>query len=103
MFHAAWLVRRRGGRLTVLTVAANPAQGERTLRRARDWLSRQEIDAAYVTVTGGIADGILAAARTYGCDTIAMGSYKFSSWLENVIGGVPDEVIRRTDRNVLVI
>ncbi len=54
-------------------------------------------------MTGGIADGILAAAQTYGCDTIAMGSYKFSSWLENVIGGVPDEVIRRTDRNVLVI
>ena len=47
--------------------------------------------------------GLLAAASRLGCDTIALGSYKYSAWLETVLGGVPDEIMAKASQNLLIV
>lgn len=103
MFHAAWLCLTAGAQLVVATVAATDTAGERVLDKARAYLEANGVEATYLVERGGIAERLVAAAEAHGCDTIMLGSYKYSAWLETVLGGVPDEVIGRAEQNVFIV
>ena len=103
MFHAAYMALAWGSRLTVVTIAGAQAAGERTLARARAYLSGHGITASYLVRSGPVVAGITRTADEQGCDTILLGSYKYSSWLETVLGGVPDEVMTRAGQQLLIV
>lgn len=103
MFQAAYQQRAWGLRLSVVTVAGNAAAGERILDKARTYLDSHGVPAGYLVQKTPVVPGILAAARELGCDCIAMGSYKYSAWLETVLGGIPDELMSRAQQNLLVV
>ena len=103
MFHAAYLALAWGSRLSVVTVAGAQAVGERTLAKARTYLSGHGVTASYLVRTGPVTAGITQAADEHGCDTIVLGSYKYSSWLETVLGGIPDEIMNRAGQQLLIV
>lgn len=102
MFHAAYLKLTRTARLTVVTVQSSARTGRRILDSAAAYLEGRGVEADYVRVTGPVVTALLETARERDCDLIALGSYKYSAWLETVLGGVPDELIVRSDRNLLI-
>lgn len=103
MFHAAYLQLAWGLRLSVVTVAATPAAGERVLDKARAYLEGVTVKADYLVSNPPVVPGLLATAERLGCDTIALGSYKYSAWLETVLGGVPDDLIAQASQNLLIV
>ncbi len=103
MLHAAWLALAWGSRISVVTVAASGAPAERILDRARRWLTEQEVEADFLQRSGPVAQTLAATAAGLGCDTIVMGSWKYSSWLETMLGGIPDEVMTKWDRQLLIV
>ena len=103
MFHAAYMALAWGSRLTVVTVAGARPTGERTLAKARAYLDGHGVAATYLVRTGPVVPGITAAADGEGCDTIVLGSYKYSSWLETVLGGVPDEIMNHAGQQLLIV
>ena len=102
MFHAAYLKLTRTARLTVVTVQSSARTGRRILDSAAAYLEGRGVEADYVRVTGPVVTALLETASERDCDLIALGSYKYSAWLETVLGGVPDELIVRSDRNLLI-
>lgn len=103
MFHAAYLQLTRRAQLTVVTVQGSAAAGQRVLDKARAYLQGAGVAAEYETVRGPVVAALLEAADTRGCDLIVLGSYKYSAWLETVLGGVPDELISQARQNLLIV
>ncbi|HLR47244.1 MAG TPA: hypothetical protein VK092_08785, partial [Deinococcales bacterium] len=102
MFHAAYLQLAWDVQLSVVSVAATEAAGERTLDQARRYLDGRGVTAGYHAVTGPVTGALLSAAARLGCNMLALGSYKYSAWLETVLGGIPDELMRESDRDLLI-
>jgi nucleotide-binding universal stress UspA family protein len=51
---------------------------------------------------GPVAEAIVAIAEERGCDFVLMGSYRYAPWLESMIGGVLERVLRSGRLPVLV-
>lgn len=103
MFHAAYLALAWRCSLTVVTVNTSQVAGERVLDKARDYLAMHGVEAGYQVHSGPVVQALLDAADRNGCDLIALGSYKYSSWLETVLGGVPDELMKRASQQLLIV
>ncbi len=101
LFLGAWLHLQRGCELSVVTVAGSAAAGERILGRARAYLEQYGATAAFLMGSGPVAQQIVSLAGEAGADTILMGSYKHSAWVESVLGGVPGDVLRLWQGNVM--
>lgn len=73
-----------------------------TLARAREYLERFGVQADYVLAHGAVAPTLVRVATERGCDLIVMGSYKYHRWLEDVFGGVPEQVLQLASVPVLI-
>jgi nucleotide-binding universal stress UspA family protein len=102
LFAGAYLAAKRDLPLVVLTVADLARTAASTLAEARAYLERHGVAADYVERSGPVADAIVGTAEERGCDLILMGSHRYARWLETVLGGVLERVLRASKVPVLV-
>ncbi|MFQ3661077.1 MAG: universal stress protein [Chloroflexaceae bacterium] len=102
LFAAAYLALQWAIPLTVLTVLEPGRADESTLARARRYLEAHGVSSVCVAVPGPPAATIVATARERACDLILIGGYGHGPLLEAVLGGTVDEVLRSSDRPVLI-
>lgn len=102
LFAGAYLAAKRDLPLVVLTVTDLARTATSTLAEARAYLERHGVRADYVEEEGPVADAILGVAEARGCDLILMGSHRYARWLESVLGGVLERVLRASPVPVLV-
>jgi len=102
LFAGAYLAARHDRPLVVLTVAELARTASTTLAAARSYLERHGLQADYVERRGPVAEAIVATAEERGCDLILMGSYRYAPWLESMLGGVLERVLRTARVPVLV-
>jgi nucleotide-binding universal stress UspA family protein len=102
LFVTAYIAAKWGTPVVVLTVGELGQGGGSPLEEARAYLESYGIRATYVAARGRVGSTIVEAAAAHGCDTVLMGSYKYSPWLESMLGGVLEEVLRRFRGAVLV-
>lgn len=102
LFVATYIALKWKTSLAVLSVnELGQAQGS-VLDRAREYLEAHGVEAVYLSERGRVGPTIVAAAQEHGCDTVLMGSYKYSRRLEAMLGGVLEEVLGRVTGAVLV-
>jgi nucleotide-binding universal stress UspA family protein len=102
LFAGAYLAARHDVPLVVVTVAELTRTASATLADARAYLERHGLVADYVEGRGPVAEAIVATAEERGCDVVLMGSYRYAPWLETMIGGVLERVLRSGRVPVLV-
>ncbi|MDF1521472.1 MAG: universal stress protein [Trueperaceae bacterium] len=102
LFAGAYLATKRDLPLVVLTVADLARTGAATLAEARAYLERHGVAADYVEKRGPVAEAIVTTAAERGCDLILMGSHRYARWLETMLGGVLERVLRSSPVPVLV-
>ncbi len=101
LFALAYAAVKRGLQPVVLTVPEF-GRGDAPQSRARHYLERLGVQATYVSVRGPVPDLIVEVAGEYACDVVFMGSHKYSRWLEDMVGGVLDRVLRRYRYPILI-
>jgi len=101
LFALAYAAVKRGLEPVVLTVA-DRARGASPLDRARAYLDRFGVKATYVSAHGPVVPSIQETVAAQGCDAVFMGSYKFNRWLEDVVGGILEQVLLDGEVPVLV-
>lgn len=102
LFVAAYIAAKWKTGLVVLTVNDGGQAIGSPLEDAREYLEAHGIAATYLAARGRVGPTIVEAAEAHGCDTVMMGSYKYSRWLESMLGGVVEEVVGRVRGAVLV-
>lgn len=102
LFAGAYLTARHDVPLVVVTVAELARTSSTTIATARAYLERHGLVADYVERRGSVSDAIVATAEERGCDLILMGSYRYAPWLESMLGGVLERVLRTARVPVLV-
>jgi nucleotide-binding universal stress UspA family protein len=102
LFIAAYIAIKWNTSLAVLTVNEPAQAGGPVLGRAREYLEAHGIEATYLATRGRVGATIVQAAEAHDCDTVLMGSYKFSRRLETMLGGVLEDVLGRVRGAVLV-
>ena len=90
------------GQTPVVTCVAEAGRADEVLARARAMFERYGASADYVRTQGPVADAIVGLAHERSCDMIMMGSYRYSRLLEQVFGGVLEQVLRRAGVPVLI-
>jgi nucleotide-binding universal stress UspA family protein len=101
LFIVTYLAAKWGSKVAVVTIGYREDGGP--LEQAREYLESFGVKARYVAEQGPVAERIVATADTLGCDLIALGSYKYSPWLETMLGSVPEEVLALARHAVLIV
>jgi nucleotide-binding universal stress UspA family protein len=102
LFVSTYLAGRWKIPLLVITVVQQEGAGARVLDRARAYLEEHEVQAVYVEKRGEVGEAILGAAREHQSELIVMGGYGFNPVLEIVLGSAVDQVVRTSERPVLI-
>jgi nucleotide-binding universal stress UspA family protein len=102
LFVATYLAGRWHISLTVATVSKSPRTAEKTQARAREYLSRQEIQAAFVQDDGPAAPKILEVAEDKQTDFIIMGGYGHHAVTEVTLGSTVGAVLRTSRQPTLI-
>ena len=102
LFVAAYVAARGLLPLVVVTVAEGSLDSSRLLSDAAAYLESRGVEATLVQQEGPVADALLQAADAHGSDLILMGGYGHSPIAELVSGSVVDEVLRASNRPVLL-
>ena len=101
LFWLAYLCLGRGLSPTVVTVGDGNA-GSAVLDKAGAYLTVLGLEPELILEGGPVASTILETAERVSADLILLGSYKYNRWLEQVTGGVLDEIIRGARASVLI-
>lgn len=101
LFWLAYLCLTRSLSPVVVTVAEFGGNAD-VLDQAGEFLGRLGLEAELVRERGAVADAILRTARRFESDLVVMGSYKYIRWLEQVTGGVLDDVVAGSEGAVLI-
>ncbi len=102
LFAGAYLAAKWGAALVVVTVPELTRHAATTLADARAYLERFGVPADYVMRSGPVAESLVAVADERDCDVILMGAYRYSRWLESLLGGVVERTLLAARRPVLV-
>ncbi len=70
-------------------------QSEEVLARATEYLARLGVAATSLSRRGPVAETILAVAKEHESRIVLIGSYTHARWLEELMGGVLEQVIER--------
>lgn len=103
LFVGAYLGAKWETEIVVVTVADLSRTAHATLERARAYFERFGVGADYVERRGAVAEALVACADERDCDLVLMGSYRYSRWLESLLGGVLERTLERAGRPVLVL
>jgi nucleotide-binding universal stress UspA family protein len=101
LFLAAYVARRWGCRLSVVTVttAHTPPAA---LDAARDYLARSGVEAGFTLHEPPIADALLETAAGAGCDWIIMGGFGFRPIRHLVVGSTVDVLLGQSHLPLLI-
>lgn len=102
LYLSAYLARRWGVRLTVLTVADRGFKLTRTPSKARRYLRGYGVEASYVQRVGRAGPEILDVSKERGCDFLLMGGYAGGPLVEVVLGSTVDHVLREFDGPIFI-
>jgi nucleotide-binding universal stress UspA family protein len=104
LYAAAYFAARWQVKLVVMTVleATLTKSTSSALDHARDYLSQQQVNATFWQTRGKVSDGILHAANVHQSDLILVGNYRYSPLVEPLLGGVLDQLLRRSPVPLLV-
>ncbi len=103
LFVAAYAAAKWHTEVVVATVADTSRGATAVLDKARSYLEPYGVRADYVERQGPVAETLVAMADERGCDLILMGSYRYSRWLESLLGGVLERTLRAAGRPVMVL
>jgi len=102
LFAATYLAIRWRLPLSVVCVKERATVGDQTVNRARTYLERHGVAANYRLEVGTVVDVILATLIEEESDVLLIGGYSYSPVLEPLLGGVLDEVLRRSPTPMLI-
>jgi nucleotide-binding universal stress UspA family protein len=94
LYLGAYLARRWGIKLTVLTSLERDLRETLSQTGAKNYLIARGVEADYVQRRGRAAQAILSAAAERGCDFVLMGGYAQSEIMEVMRGSNLDLVLR---------
>jgi nucleotide-binding universal stress UspA family protein len=103
LFVAAYAAGKWRTEVVVATVADTSRGATAILDKARSFLEPYGVRADYVERQGPVAETLVAVADERGCDLVLMGSYRYSRWLESLLGGVLESTLRAAGRPVMVL
>jgi nucleotide-binding universal stress UspA family protein len=103
LFVAAYAAAKWHTEVVVATVADTSRGATAVLDKARSYLEPYGVRADYVERQGPVAETLVAMADERGCDLMLMGSYRYSRWLESLLGGVLERTLRAAGRPVMVL
>lgn len=98
LFVVAYLSVTRKLRPVVLHVGKDDG----LLARAGEYLERLGVAADLVSSGGPVAEAIVRVAAERGCDSLFVGSHSGLRWVEEMLGGVLDELIELTELPIIV-
>lgn len=104
LYAAAYLAARWDVKVVVMTVLETNLTKSTTdaLEQAKTYLTQQAVDATFWQTRGKVSDGILHAAKVHQSDLILVGNYRYSPLVEPILGGVLDQLLRRSPVPLLV-
>jgi nucleotide-binding universal stress UspA family protein len=102
LFLATYVAGQWGLPLVVVTVAEKGRVTPDTLAQARRYLETHEVQATFVHERGSVARAILKAANEHASDLLIMGGYGFRPVLQLVLGSTVDEVLRESEKPILI-
>ncbi len=102
LFVARYMMERWGTSLLVVTVGEEGHTGHEPTNRARHYLNEHGIAADFLSMQGEPAAIIMQAACENDSDLILMGGYGSSPLAEIVAGSMVNEVLRSSNRPVLI-
>ncbi|MBN1888070.1 MAG: universal stress protein [Thermoflexales bacterium] len=102
LFMAAYLASQRQIDLTVLTVVEPGRTSSAASVQARTYLEGHQVQATFLQQRGPVGEVITGAAGAYQVDVIIMGGYGFRPLLEAALGSTVDEVLRTSQRPLLI-
>jgi nucleotide-binding universal stress UspA family protein len=102
LFVAAYLAGSWEIPLAVLSVDEKKRDVVNLLTGAEAYLESRQVKASYLTAGGPAADAVLGIAQETGTDLIIMGGYGNSPVVEAFLGSTVDQVLRSSDRPVLI-
>jgi nucleotide-binding universal stress UspA family protein len=104
LYAAAYLADRWDVKVVVMTVLeANLTKSTSdALDQAKSYLEQQGINATFWQARGKVSDGILHAAQVHQSDLILLGNYRYNPLVEPLLGGVLDQLLRRSTVPLLV-
>jgi nucleotide-binding universal stress UspA family protein len=102
LFVATCLSGRWNIPLVVVTVIEVGRTTSGTLARAKDYLEKHGVQAVFVRESGAVAEAILKTVEEHRSNLIVMGGYGFSPMLEVVLGSTVDQVLRASQRPMLI-
>jgi nucleotide-binding universal stress UspA family protein len=102
LYAGAYLAARHGRELRVLTVAAEERHAAAILARASAVLAPHGVEASSAWRTGPVPAAILQEIVQQNRDVLLMGAWRTSPWLESILGGVMEPVLRAVQVPVLV-
>ncbi len=88
--------------LVVIAVDDRDQAAAASLHRARTYLEKYGVAATFLQESGPPATQIMAAAEGQQCDLILMGGYSRSPMLGVMLGSTVDQVLRESERLVLI-
>jgi len=103
LFVAAYAAAKWRTEVVVATVADTSRGASAILDKARSYLEPYGVRADYVEHQGPVAETLVAMADERSCDLMLMGSYRYSRWLESLLGGVLERTLRAAGRPVMVL
>jgi len=103
LFVGAYLAAKHDTELVVATVSELSRTAQAALDGARAYLERFGVRADYVERRGAVAEQLAACAEERDCDLMLMGSYRYSRWLESLLGGVLERTLVAAGRPVVVL
>ena len=103
LFVAAYAAAKWRTEVVVATVADSSRGATGVLDKARSYLEPYGVRADYGERQGPVAETLVAMADERGCDVMLMGSYRYSRWLESLLGGVLERTLRAAGRPVMVL
>jgi nucleotide-binding universal stress UspA family protein len=102
LYVAAYLTGRWHVPLVVLTVAEENSNQNALQTEAKNYLEQRNVPALFVEQTGAAAAKILETAEDHEADLIIMGGYGHSKLKDLVLGSSVDQVLRESDRAMLI-
>jgi nucleotide-binding universal stress UspA family protein len=101
LFVAVYMALRWGLHPLVVSVH-DPGGAASPLREARTMFERYGVVADYLAEEGPVAEALLRVADERDRDVILMGSHTWRRWIEQVFGGLLEEVLQIAGRPVLI-
>ena len=102
LYLSTYLASRWNISLTIISVMESSQVTDKTLREALSYAERHDVKPILVGKSHDVAEAILQTADEQKCDFFVMGGYGHSPVVEAALGSAVDQVLRESDRPVLI-